>query len=82
MKKKLLMIAGVAVLMLGAVSCSKEKTCRCAVQNSSRVRIIKIESGNCEDIKYFKYHTALDSLKVEVLLCTDHEFEIDDIFNK
>lgn len=80
MKKKLLMIAGVAMLLLGAVSCNKEKTCRCAVLHSSKVRVIKIQSGNCEDIKLFRYHTALDSLKVDSLLCTDHEFEIDAIY--
>lgn len=63
-------------------ACSKEKTCRCAVLGSSKVRVIKIEKGNCEDIKVFKYHTELDSLKVDSLLCTDYQFAIDSVYNK
>ncbi|MBO4586792.1 MAG: hypothetical protein J5677_03120 [Bacteroidales bacterium] len=77
MKKKYLFLGLAAVLALGAVSCNKEKTCRCSVLHSSKVRIIKIEGGNCEDLKLFKYHTMLDSLKVDSLLCTDYEFQID-----
>lgn len=76
MKRKLLMV-GMAVLVLGAVACSKEKKCRCSVLHSSKVRIITIDGGNCEDIKLFRYHTPLDSLKVDSLICTDHEFNID-----
>ncbi len=65
------------MLAVGAVSCSKEKRCRCLVLHSSLVRIIKIDGGNCEDLKLYKYHTPLDSLKVDSLLCTDYEFKID-----
>lgn len=79
MKTKITLLA--AALALLAVSCSKEKTCRCSVLHSSAVRVITIQSGNCEDIKLFRYHTSLDSLKVDSLLCTDYEFAIDSIYN-
>ena len=83
MKRKLLIVGLVAVAGLTVVAgCSKEKTCRCSVLHSTKVRIIKIASGNCEDLHIFQYHTPLDSLKVDSLLCTDHEFAIDSIFNK
>lgn len=77
MKKKYLLLGLAAMLAVGAVSCSKEKRCRCSVLHSSLVRIIKIDGGNCEDLKLYKYHTPLDSLKVDSLLCTDYEFKID-----
>jgi hypothetical protein len=51
------------------------------VLHSSKVRIVKIQSGNCEDLKLFRYHTPLDSLMVDSLLCTDYEFRIDSIYN-
>lgn len=77
MKKKYLLLGLAALLAVVAVSCSKEKRCRCSVLHSSLVRIIKIDGGNCEDLKLYKYHTPLDSLKVDSLLCTDYEFKID-----
>lgn len=77
MKKKYLLLGLAALLTIGAVSCGKDKKCRCAVLHSSKVRIITITKGNCEDLKLFRYHTALDSLKVDSLLCTDYEFKID-----
>lgn len=77
MKRKYLLLGLAALLAVGAVSCSKEKRCRCSVLHSSLVRIIKIDGGNCEDLKLYKYHTPLDSLKVDSLLCTDYEFKID-----
>ena len=77
MKKKYLLLGLAALLAVGVVSCSKEKRCRCSVLHSSLVRIIKIDGGNCEDLKLYKYHTPLDSLKVDSLLCTDYEFKID-----
>ena len=81
MKKKYLFLGLLVASTLFAWSCSKEKTCRCAVLHSYKVRVINIESGNCEDLKLFRYHTSLDSLKVDSLLCTDHEFAIDSVYN-
>lgn len=78
MKRKLLVVGLMGLMgFMGLSGCSKEKKCRCSVLHSSTVRIITIESGDCEDLKVFKYHTPLDSLKVDSLLCTDYEFEID-----
>ena len=63
-------------------ACSKQKTCRCAVIGTSKVRVIKIESGECEDLKLFTYHTPLDSLRVDSLVCTDFQFTIDSVYNE
>ena len=56
------------------VSCSKEKQCRCSVVGTQTVRIISINSGNCDQIHHASYHDALDTLhtnlrkmKVELL---------------
>lgn len=82
MKKKLLFVGLLSVMgLLSMVGCSKEKTCRCAVLQSEKVRVIKISSGTCEDIRTFTYHDEHDNLKVEKLLCTDYEFTIDSIYN-
>ncbi|MBQ9417751.1 MAG: hypothetical protein IJU19_04140 [Bacteroidales bacterium] len=80
---KRVQMAGLAmgVLLLTAVGCSKQKDCRCAVKGSSVVRIIKIEKGECEQITTYSYHDNLDSLSVDTLYCTGHEFAIDSIFN-
>ena len=80
MKRKVFNLAALAVLTV-ATGCSKQKTCRCAVIGSSKVRVIKIEAGECEDIKLFTYHTTLDSLQVDSLLCTDYQFAIDSVYN-
>jgi hypothetical protein len=80
MKKKV--ILGVVALALFAVSCGKEKTCRCSVIGTSTVRIIKLDGGDCRDLHVYTYHNSLDSLKVDSLVCTDYEFEIDSIYNK
>ena len=66
-----------AVLLLGAVSCGKEKTCRCSVLGDQTVRIVKIEKGECEALHEYNYHNLHDTLFVDTLLCTDFEFEID-----
>lgn len=76
MKPKLIILAA-AALVLSVTGCSKQKSCRCSVLNSSTIRIVTIESGECEQLKEFRYHTMLDSLRVDSLLCTDFEFEID-----
>ncbi len=80
MKKKV--ILSLAALALLAVGCSKQKTCRCSVIGTSTVRVIKIDGGECEQIKTFNLHTSLDSLQVDSLVCTDYEFAIDSIYNE
>ena len=67
-------------LLLTVAGCNKQKTCRCSVRGTSDVRIVKIEKGECEQLKFYQYHTALDSLEVDSLVCTGYEFDIDSIF--
>lgn len=80
MKKKVILC--MAALAFLAVGCSKQKTCRCSVIGQSTVRIIKIEHGECEQLRMFNHPTMLDTLLVDSLLCTDYEFEIDSLYNK
>lgn len=74
------MIMG-AVLALLAAGCSKQKTCRCSVLSTAEVRVITIDKGECSQLATYQYHDALDSLKLDSLLCTDYEFRIDSLFN-
>jgi len=80
MKKKVILC--MAALAMLAVGCSKQKTCRCSVIGSSTVRIIKIDNGECSQLHTYNYHTMLDTLVVDSLLCTDYEFDIDSIYNE
>lgn len=76
-------IAFAAVLCFSTAlltGCSKQKTCRCSVLSETRgstVRIIKIESGSCDDINVYSYHDPQDNRINDTLLCTDYEFDID-----
>ena len=80
MKKNVIIcLAAVALL---AVGCSKQKTCRCSVIGDSRVRIIKIDRGECEQLHTWNYPNMYDTLLVDSLLCTDYEFDIDSIYNE
>lgn len=80
MKAKTLILP--AALLLLATGCDKSKTCRCSVLDSNDVRIIKIEKGECTDLKVYHHHTDVDTLVVDSLLCTDYEFRIDSIYNQ
>ena len=80
MKKKAIIC--LAALALLATGCSKQKTCRCSVIGKSTVRIITIEKGECNQLHTYNYHTELDTLVVDSLLCMDYEFEIDSIYNQ
>lgn len=80
MKSKILYLS--AAILLLCAACDKQKTCRCSVMGKMDVRIIKIEKGSCEDIVTYQYHDALDSLKMDSLLCTDYEFLIDSIYKQ
>ena len=82
MKKKFLLLGMFAAAMLLTVACSKEKTCRCSVMGTERVRIIKIDKGECTQLHVFQGHDEVDSVWVDSLLCTDYEFRIDSIYHK
>ena len=82
MKIKKVIVPLAALAVLSATACgSKEKTCRCSVLGSNTVRIIKINGGECEDLQVYHWHTDVDSLMVDSLLCTDYEFRIDSVYN-
>jgi hypothetical protein len=82
MKKGILLLAAATALL--AVSCAKEKNCRCAVTNTQTVRIITIKKGDCHDFTYANYRDILDNLHVDTLVCTDYPFEADSliVYNK
>ena len=64
-----------------ATGCSKEKTCRCSVRGTSKVRIIKIERGECSQLSHIYYHSEMHDQLIDSLVCTDYEFKIDTIYN-
>ena len=82
MKRKILLAAGLALLVFAATGCSKEKTCRCSVRGTSTVRIIKISKGECSQLSHINYHSPLQDQLVDSLVCTDYEFRIDSIYNE
>ena len=79
-RKSIVPLLAVAALLLAA-GCGKQKDCRCAVRGASTVRIVKIDKGECEQIRTYSYHNEVDSLRVDSLRCTGQEFAIDSIFN-
>ncbi|MBR2959914.1 MAG: hypothetical protein IKC19_09865 [Bacteroidales bacterium] len=81
MKRKILTMAGVALLLAVTAGCGKQKTCRCAVMGTSTVRIVEIDKGECNQLNVYTYHTPLDVTMTDSLLCTDYEFMIDSIYN-
>jgi len=76
--KKFLILMGVSVLMLCA-SCKKEKSCRCTVVGTQRVRIVNITSGTCSQIGHASYADDLDTIHTDYLLCTDYPFGADSL---
>lgn len=79
--KKLLFSLAALVVLLAVSSCSKERTCRCAVfgpqANPQKIRIIKIDKGTCEDMRYvlFDQDPVLYPDRTDSVLCTDFDFE-------
>ncbi|MBO7489678.1 MAG: hypothetical protein J6T88_05310 [Bacteroidales bacterium] len=79
--KKLLFFLGAIVVLLAVTSCTKERTCRCAVfgqqANPQKIRIIKIDKGSCEDVRYvlFDQDPVLYPDITDSVLCTDFDFE-------
>lgn len=79
MKQRIAILAGV-LLLLTAAGCSKQKTCRCSVLGTDVVRTVKIEKGECDQLRTYQYHDGLDNIVEESLICTDFEFDIDSIY--
>lgn len=66
--------------LMGMSSCSKQKTCRCAVTGTTKVRIIQIDKGECSQLSHYDYQTPMYVAVTDSLLCTDYEFLIDSIY--
>lgn len=75
--KKYAILFGVSALVLAFGACTKERTCRCSVLNHQEIRIIKIDKGSCEDLRYVLYDIdpVLYPDKTDSILCTDFDFE-------
>lgn len=72
--KKLTILGGALLLVLAMVSCNKERTCRCAVPGNNYERVIKIEGGTCEQLRYVLYdeHRIIAADRTDSILCTDY----------
>lgn len=79
--KKLAILLGVIGLVCLS-SCNKEKVCRCAVLHAQTIRLIEINRGSCEDIRFVYYdrnHGLIESDQnlTDSVLCTDYKFASD-----
>ena len=75
--KKVALLCGALALLMAVVSGGKERTCRCSVLGDQTIRIIKIDKGTCEDMRYVLYDKdpVLYPDITDSLLCTDFDFE-------
>lgn len=73
--KKILLL-GVSALLLLAMSSCKERTCRCSVLGQQTIRIIKIDRGTCDELRYVLYDQdpVLYPNIIDSVLCTDFDF--------
>mgnify|MGYP004450224003 FL=1 len=79
MMKKVAVIL-MLVSLLGLSSCHKQKTCRCAVAGYQTIRLIQIDGGDCEKIRFVYYDNAgglieKDQDLTDSVLCTDYFFD-------
>jgi len=75
--KKVALLVGAVAILAAFVSCSKDRTCRCSVLGDQSIRIIKIDKGECEDMRFVLYDqdpVLYPDIKDSVL-CTDFDFE-------
>ncbi len=79
MKKIVLFSVGV-LMLLAMASCSKERECHCAVLGESYERIIKIDKGSCEQLRYVLYdlHSVTSHDVTDSVLCTDYDFGLNE----
>ncbi|MBP5189496.1 MAG: hypothetical protein J6031_01105 [Bacteroidales bacterium] len=79
--KKIVLLAAAVAIIAGLSSCSKERTCRCAVfgqqANPQSIRIMVIDKGTCEQLRYvlFDKDPVLYPDRTDSILCTDFDFE-------
>lgn len=85
--KKIAVLLGI-MGMLCLTSC-KEKMCRCSVLGDQNIRIISIDRGSCEDIRFFYYDRDGGTIEIyqdltDSVLCTDYLFagESTDMYNQ
>ena len=74
--KKVALICGGLLILLATVSCTKERICRCAVLGETYERVIKIDKGTCEQLRYVLYdlHSVTSHDVTDSVLCTDFDF--------
>ena len=79
--KKVAVIMGLLALVCLS-SCRKDKVCRCAVRDAQTIRLITIDRGKCEDLRFVYYdrdHGLIekDQDLTDSVLCTAYRFEGD-----
>ena len=72
--KKILMYCVGVLAVVSVTSCSKERECRCAVMGETYERVIKIDKGTCEQLRYVLYdlHSVTSHDVTDSVLCTDY----------
>lgn len=75
--KKTLLACVCVLFLLSITSCKKERTCRCSVLGQQTIRVIKIERGSCDDMRYVVYDVdpVLRPNITDSILCTDYDFD-------
>lgn len=75
--KKVVILCIVGLLAVMATACTKERTCRCAVLHEQTIRVIKIDKGTCDELRYVLWDQdpVLYPDITDSVLCTDFDFE-------
>ena len=69
MKKLLFLMLGAC--MVFAVSCAKEKNCRCSVPGSDKVHHFTIKDGDCAGLNTLEYNDEYTAFRRDSLYCIE-----------
>ncbi len=69
MKKLLFLMLGACMVL--AVSCAKEKNCRCSVPGSDKVHHLTIKDGDCAGLNTLEYNDEYTAFRRDSLYCIE-----------